>query len=308
MSLMNLTRVAAPVAAGLLIVAIGDWRLAGGGGGGYLVTTTLFLTTIVAEIHLPIHGMVAIRERKRFHKDLMEGFRYIRSQRTLMVLLSINIVFPLFAYPVNYILPVFSEEVFHNGATGLGILSAMVGVGGVIGALLATTLDTYRHKGRLMLVGGVWMGLFFIAFTQMDYFLPALFFLALGNIGTMVFHTTNNAVIQSSLPAEIRGRVMSVMMMSIGVMPLGTLPVGIAADHIGVQMAVVGSSTLLLLTLFAFFTLSRRSRHLVVEPLAHADLSPVQVVSLLAQGKITQGEADRRSGGQIAILGDGLSG
>ena len=40
--------------------------------------------------------------------------------------------------------------------------------------------------------------------------------LGLGNIGGMIFQTTNNTVIQSSIPAELRGRVMSVMMMSFG--------------------------------------------------------------------------------------------
>ncbi len=101
------------------------------------------------------------------------------------------------------------------------------------GAMIAANLGGFPQKGKLMLVGGLWMGGLFIAFTQMSMFIPALFMLALGNVGGMIFQTTNNTVIQSNIPAEVRGRVMSVMMMSFGLMPLGVLPVTLAADHFG---------------------------------------------------------------------------
>ena len=86
-------------------------------------------------------------------------------------------------------LPVFAEDVFNAGSAGLGILAASTGVGGLMGALVAASLGSMPHKGRLMLVGGLWMGAFYFAFTQAPGFAPALVFLALGNVGGMIFMT-----------------------------------------------------------------------------------------------------------------------
>ena len=91
--------------------------------------------------------------------------------------------------PLQQMLPVFAEDVFNTGSAGLGILAASTDVGGLMGALVAANLGSMPHKGRLMLVGGLWMGAFYFAFTQAPGFAPALVFLALGNVGGMIFMT-----------------------------------------------------------------------------------------------------------------------
>ena len=166
-----------------------------------------------------------------------------------------------------------------------------------MGALLAARFDRQAHKGRLMLLGGLWMGGLFVAFTQMPYFAPAIIFLALGNVGGMIVQTTNNSVIQAGLPAEMRGRVMSVVVMSFGLMALGVLPVSLAADVVGARTAVAGSSLLLIATVLGFFLFSKRLRSLRVEPLSRAELSPVRAAQLVAEGTLSEEEAARRTRG-----------
>jgi VIT1/CCC1 family predicted Fe2+/Mn2+ transporter len=124
----------------------------------------------------------------------------------------------------------------------------------------------------------------------------ALAFLAVGNIGGMLFMTTNNSVIQTQVPEEYRGRVMAVLMMSFGVMPLGVLPMTIAADAIGAPTAVVVSSISMVVTLALFFIFSARLRTLHVTPATRAELSPAQAAALVAQGKISEEEAARLTG------------
>ncbi len=295
---MNATRIVAPATAGLLIAPLGV-------GWVYMLTFSLFVVAVASEFHLPVHGMVSQRKRVSFREDFVEGFRYIRAHRTIALLLLLGLAFPLFGFPVQQMLPVFADNVFNKGAGGLGLLAASTGVGGLIGALVAANLDRYRHKGRLMLLGGLWMGGLFIAFTQAPSFVPALFFLALGNIGGMIFQTTNNTVIQANLPAEMRGRVMSVMMMSFGLMPLGVLPVSLAADAVGAPTAVAASSTLMIIALLAFFLLSKRVRTLTLDQFSRAELSPVQAAGLVAAGKLTAEEAERRTRGAGAPVEGG---
>ncbi len=289
---MNLTRILAPAVAGLLVAPDGI-------GWVYILTAFLFVVAASSEFQLPAHGMITRRQRAPILEDLIDGFKYIRENRTIMLLLGLGLIFPLFAFPLQQMLPVFAADVFDQGSAGLGALAASTGIGGVAGALIAANLDKVRQKGHILLIGGLWMGALSIAFTLTISFWPALIFLALGNIGGMVFQTTNNTVIQSHLPVEVRGRVMSVMVMSFGLMPLGVLPVGVMADLFGARAALAGSSALLIVAVLAFFVCSRRLRHLKVTPLEHADLSPVQAARLIAEGGLSLEEAEKQTRGAI---------
>ena len=89
---------------------------------------------------------------------------------------------------------------------------------------------------------------------------------------------------------------MSIMMMSFGVMPLGVLPLGYAANSIGASNTIVLSSIALLGVLAVAFVAVPRFRNLRIDVLAKAELSHVQAATLLAEGKISQAEADRLTG------------
>jgi hypothetical protein len=64
----------------------------------------------------------------------------------------------------------------------------------------------------------------------------------------MVFMTVNNTVITSVVPDEVRGRVMSVLMMSFGLMPFGAVPAAILAESIGVSAVVAMGGLGLMIT------------------------------------------------------------
>jgi MFS family permease len=48
----------------------------------------------------------------------------------------------------------------------------------------------------------------------------------------------NSTLLQTLVPDEFRGRVMSVYMLTWGLMPLGTLPSGLIAEHFGAPLAI----------------------------------------------------------------------
>jgi MFS family permease len=283
---MNLTRIIAPALGGLLIAPLGA-------GWVYMITTVLFTVAALSELHLPKHGMKPEGPPKSFREDFAGGFQYIARHRMIALLITTGMLIPLFGFPVQQILPVFAEDVFDKGPSGLGVLAAMSGVGGLIGAIISANMDSQPHKGRLMLAGGLFMGTFLLAFAVTPFFGLALIFLALGNVGQMVFNTTNNTAIQANLPPEVRGRVMSVTMMSFGLMPLGVLPLMAAADSIGAQAAVAISSCVLIATMIVLFSLNSTLRGLRLDKAARSSLSPVRAAQLVADGKLTQDEADR---------------
>jgi MFS family permease len=289
MGSMNLTRIVSPAAAGLLIAPLGA-------GWVYVISACLFFISALLALQLPVHGMTGHRSTAGFRDQAGEGFRYIWRHETIRLLIFTSLLIPMLAFPVQQMLPVFADDVFNKGAAGLGIMAAMSGVGGLTGAILSANMDKQANKGRLLLIGGCVMGVFTIGFALSPWFLPALLLLVAANVGQMLFMTTNNTVIQANLPAEIRGRVVSVMMMSFGLTPLGVIPVSAAADAFGAPITIACTALIALTVIGILFTRSSRLRNLRLDELERVNLSPVQAAALVAEGRMTEDEARRLTG------------
>jgi MFS family permease len=252
---MSLTRIIAPAMAGLLIAPLGvGWVV--------LMSGTVFFMATLADSHLPRRKAPISKGTGRFLAEVGEVFPYIWRDHTLRLLLLAGILIPICSFPVQQTLPVFSEDVFHTGASGLGIMAGVMGVGGVSGAILSANMARKPRSAWLMLLGGVVTGASFIAFAYSPFFGLALVFLCLAAVGQMLFMTTNSAAIQADLPLHIRGRVLSVMTMSIGLTPLGVMPVAVAADEIGAPAAVAILASLLITLMVLVFAASPRLRAL----------------------------------------------
>ena len=289
MGSMNLTRIVAPGTAGLLIAPLGA-------GWVYMLSAGLFFASSLLSLRLPLHGMTGHRTNAGFRAEAGEGFRFIWTHKTIRLLIFTSLLIPMLAFPVQQMFPVFADEVFDQGAFGLGLMAAMSGVGGLAGAILSANMDKQPHKGRLLLIGGTLMGVFTIAFALSPLFIPALLLLIGANVGQMLFMTTNNTVIQSNLPAEVRGRVVSVMMMSFGLTPLGVIPVSAAADAFGAPVTIACTAVLALVVVGLMFTFSERLRNLRMDELERVDMSPVQAAAMVAEGRLTEDEARRITG------------
>jgi predicted MFS family arabinose efflux permease len=242
---MNASRIVAPALAGVMVAPIGI-------GGAYVVATVCYASAAVATIFLP---PAAPRRRQTFTfvQDFKGGFQYIRRSELLLGLLLVATVPMIFATPYQTLLPVFADDVWHVGSTGFGLMQAASGFGGFAGGLAVASLGGYRQKGRLMIGAALVFGvlLFFLALSP--WFSLALVLMMAIGFASMVFATVNNTAIQMVIPDDVRGRVMSVMMMTFGLMPLGAVPAGIAAQSLGAPPVVAVCALLFLVTTAGFF-------------------------------------------------------
>jgi MFS family permease len=254
-SAMNATRILAPAVGGLLIAPIGV-------GGGFAVLTGMYALAVVFSFGLPKMPAEKRDAKVTFFSDFRGGFSFIRGNRLVLGLLLLGTVPMIFSMPYQTLLPVFAEDVWHVGSTGLGVLQAMSGVGGLIGGLLVANMDRYPFKGRVMLGSAMATGVFLAAFALSPMFGVALPMLVLVGLTSMVFMTVNNTVITSVIPDNVRGRVMSVMMMSFGLMPFGAVPASIAAAYIGTPAVVAIGGGLLIISVAAAYLIFPQFRTL----------------------------------------------
>lgn len=242
---MNASRIVAPPMAGLLVVPIGI-------GGAYIVATACYASAAAATVFLPPSRPRRLREFT-FLEDFAGGFQYIRSSALLMGLLLFATVPMIFAMPYQTLLPVFADDVWNVGSAGFGVMQASAGVGGLIGAFVVANLDDYRRKGTLMVGTALAFGALLFLFALSPWFGLALGLMAVLGFVSMTFMTVNNAAIQMVIPDEVRGRVMSVMMMTFGLMPLGAVPAGIAAQSVGAPPVVAVGAVLFVISTLGIF-------------------------------------------------------
>lgn len=266
---MNVSRIAAPALAGLLVAPLGI-------GGAYVVTLVFNLIAVVLFFNIGSHRAPARMERRSFLAELGEGFRYVGSNQLLLILLAAGLVPMFLAMPHQSLLPVFAEDVWDVGARGLGLLQTMAGVGGLIGAAVAANLSSVRRPAWVMSGAMVMFGVFIALFAVSPAFIPALILVLCGDIFAMVGQTTNNALVQRIIPDEVRGRVMSLMMMSFGLTPLGVLPAGWVAREFGVRSAVAGGGVILVVVSALIYLMSARYRSLDGQAATAEDGDPAE--------------------------------
>ena len=242
---MNASRIVAPSIAGLLVAPIGI-------GGAYIISTVFYAFAVVVTFALPPMRVERSREFT-FFEDFVGGFAYIKRSPVLLGLLLFATVPMIFAMPYMVLLPAFADRVWHVGPSGFGIMQAASGVGGLAGAFFVANLDAFPKKTRLLLGGALGFGGFLLLFSLSPWFILALFLLGAVGFASMLFMTVNNTAIQLIIPDEVRGRVMSVMMMTFGLMPLGAVPAGIIAESVGVRPVVAVSAALSVATMLLLF-------------------------------------------------------
>jgi len=249
---VNITRVVGPAVAGVLIAAVEIE-------GAYAVNLVLYVVAIAAMLVVR-RAPPAVKSQESLTTNMIEGFRYLRADRMVAILLVFGLVPQFLAMPFQQVLPVFARDVWETGPQGLGILSASTGVGAVVGSMYIAARDQEKRRLPMMMASVVAFCLFIVAFALSPSFWPAVALAFLGNIGASIFSTLNNVSIQLVIPDEVRGRVSSFLMMSVSLPLLGGLPVTHITGTYGAPTAVAGACALALVLAIGVYLGSPRLR------------------------------------------------
>lgn len=175
--------------------------------------------------------------------QLAEGFRYVWTHRPILVLILVVAMVSMFGLPYLVMMPEFARNVLRVGPKGLGYLVAAAGAGALLGGIHLATLHPRRRRGPLVIFSAM---IFFAAVTAFCFSrqprLSAFLIAVAGGAGVSAAATVNSLV-QTLVPDEIRGRVLSMHTMAfLGFTPLGSLMVGALAERLGAPMAMALSS------------------------------------------------------------------
>ncbi|HEU4429802.1 MAG TPA: MFS transporter [Myxococcota bacterium] len=243
---INVTRVVGPALPGLLIQQLGvKWA--------YLIGVLLYIVAFTCGLRLQPALPLAQAERVSVLARVLEGVRYVRADRAVLVLLVFGLVPMFLALPFQTLLVVFAEEVWHQGPRGLSQLSVSMGLGGIAGSMVVARWTNTSQRARRMLLSMLTFGVLLIAFSYSPWYLAALPLIFLANAFASWFGTLNNTAIQLLIPDAMRGRVSSFLMMSFSLPMVGSLVIGAAAKSLGAPLSVSVFAALAMAASVAFY-------------------------------------------------------
>jgi Arabinose efflux permease len=243
---MNTARVVGPAIGGVLIIG-DDVRIA------YVAAIATYAAALLLMLKIGPARPPEDPRRTPPWTSFVEGFIYLLENRLVALLLLFGLMPMFLAMPFQQLLPAFAEKVWPVGSNGLGLLSAVVGLGGVAGSLFVAWRGASERRRGLQLASMFGFGGLLVAFCWIPQFPVALAVVFLANALASVFGTLNSTAIQMLIPDEVRGRVSAFLMMSFSLPLLGVLPVSYVARELGVREAVSGAALLATLLAGVFY-------------------------------------------------------
>ncbi len=167
-------------------------------------------------------------------QNIKEGIRFIAKEKITRTFMLMGFVLPLFVIPVFTVLsPIYAKDVFKGGVDNLGYLMSAVGFGGIAGGIVVASLGKVERRGLIQLAALFLMSISLIGFACCNTLWPALLLLSCAGFFEVIFLTTNQTLLQLSIPDHIRGRVTSVINLNAVLMPLGGIVAGGGNDLFG---------------------------------------------------------------------------
>ncbi len=231
-TIVNGARLLGPALAGAVMAHWGIWQC-------FLFDGLSFLAVIAGLLMMNPPKILAPARSGSALKHALGGLAYVRHNRRVFTLLSLFSVVGVFGWSYSVLMPAYARDVMHLGADGYGLLMGASGIGALVGALVTAGVGAAMPR-RPAVLGGVWLfSTMLFLFTLTRTYPLAMACLAGAGFGMMVFFSTSNTLVQTSVPDEMRGRVMGVWALIFGGMvPVGSLEAGTLARYIGTPATI----------------------------------------------------------------------
>jgi len=179
------------------------------------------------------------------NQDVGVGLREVMTNPVVRALIVLGLIGEVFGNGHKVMLPVMARDVLEVGPTGLGYLYSAGNFGALIASLILSTGSIVTHVGRLMAAGYFGMGVFLILFARSPWLAASLSLLAVAYfMGTDAFMFLET-MLQTSVPDEIRGRVLSVQFFGFGLSDVMGIQTGAIAALLGAPVAIAIGAAIL---------------------------------------------------------------
>ncbi len=200
-----------------------------------------FIGVIIALFLMKIkNGNPHVDSGKSSFAELKEGLRYVKNHKIIRTLTLLVGIISVFGISFATLMPAWAVKILHGDATTNGLLQSFRGIGALISALTIASLGRFKFKGKLLTAGTFVFPIMLLIFSFIKWLpLSLLTLIGIGFSLILVFNLAN-ALVQTLVDDNLRGRVMGVYTFTFfGMMPVGALIMGTLAEYFGEPGAVI---------------------------------------------------------------------
>jgi MFS family permease len=234
--LHSTTQVAGPSIAGVFVQLLGPAYT-------LIVDAVSYVSSAAILATLPRRSQRRPEARLRLTAMIAEGWNYVVRQPIMRACLLDATASNFVSGALMVLIPVYLVNNLHASPSVVGLMLATDGVGGVLGAVVASRLSSRWGSGRATIYGAVFSSLFAILLPIAPG-VPGLILFAAGSVGlavgTVLTSVNTRTYRQVASPPELLSRVMAtVRFVSWGVIPVGSFLAGGLATGIGTRATLV---------------------------------------------------------------------
>ncbi len=232
-TMFNAATIVGPAVGGLAYAAFGP-------GWCFAINGISFVAVIAALLAMRLGPGPTAAPRAPVRNQVAEGLRAIAAERLIFALIVLVALTSLFGFAYVTLLPAWAVKILGGDARTNGLLQSARGAGALVAALGIASMGTYRRRGKLLTAGSLAFPVVLagLSFTRS---LPlSLIGLFLAGVAFITMFNLANALVQTLVPDQVRGRVMSVYNLAfLGMAPIGSLAIGAAAERLGEPTALL---------------------------------------------------------------------
>lgn len=221
----------------------------------FIINAISFLPVIYALSKMRLNFVSAKPSGKSAFNDLLGGFKYLKGQKLIILLMIIIGMSSMFGIGMMTVIPAWAVKILHGDASTNGMLQASRGVGAVVCSLVIASQSRKIKKGKYLFLGLLTLAFFILLFSfNSTYIISCLLLFGVG-VGLIGINNLSNSLTQSIISEEFRGRIMGIYSFSFfALMPIGALWIGIIAEHFSLPAAVfVNGAILLIIAVIIWF-------------------------------------------------------
>ncbi len=247
----NAAQMIGPAVAGLLIAKVGI-------GWAFLLNGLSFASVLVSMSCFRLSELRTSARAARTRGGFLEGLRYVWRRPDLRAILIMLFLIGTFGLNFPIFISTMAVNVFHSDARGFGLLSSIMAVGTLAGALFAAGRQRPRLASLLAGAGVFGLGCTLAALAPGYWWFGAAL-MVIGAAG-VIFTNATNSIMQLSTEPAMRGRVMALRVgIALGGTPIGAPITGWVANHFGPRWSLgIGAGAGFAAALVAAYILARR--------------------------------------------------
>lgn len=277
-SMVNLSRIVGPALAGLVLEALGD-------GTCFLLNALSFIAVIGSLLMMRLPVYIKKEHKKNVFGELKEGMAYIKRTPSIAFVLVMLALISLMVLPFSTLIPYYAKDVFKGTASTFGVIDSFIGLGAFSGAIFLASLKAGSNLKQILFINTIVFGVGLVLFSHEHNYALALAFVTIAGFGMMSQITVSNTLIQTTVAADMRGRVISYYAMAFfGMQPLGGLLVGAISKWVGTQDTLMGEGVAALLIGLLHWRYLHKEKMKQQSGIQSIEAAKLEVVSLGSNG------------------------